>query len=279
MGEGKNKENILGILKISFIGGGNMGQAMAAAVIKNHLAEPQEVSVSDISQPLLDRLKKELGVFTSTNNLKVAGHGEIIVLSVKPQTLGGVMSELSGKLNPKSLVFSIIAGKKMETLVKGLKHQAVVRAMPNTPAQIGKGVTVWTATPNVTPAQRVNAEAIVSVMGKGIYAGYESYLDLATAVSGSGPAYVFLFMEALMAAAKEIGMPEEMAKTLVFQTVLGSAEYAQASGKELAELRRNVTSPGGTTAEALKVFEQGDFTGLVKKAVAAAYRRAQELGS
>jgi len=269
----------LGIFKIAFIGGGNMGQAMAAAVIKNHLAKPQDVSVSDISQARLDSLKQELGVFTSTNNLEVAGRGQIIVLSVKPQILDGVMAELNGKIDPKSLVFSIIAGKKIETLVAGLKHQAVVRAMPNTPAQIGKGMTVWTATRDVTPAQRVNAEAIISVMGKGIYAGDESYLDLATAVSGSGPAYVFLFMEALMAAAEGIGMPEEIAKTLVFQTVLGSAEYAQASGKELAELRRNVTSPCGTTAEALKVFEQGDFTGLVKKAVAAAYRRAQELGS
>jgi len=269
----------VGIFKIAFIGGGNMGQAMAAAVIKNHLAEPQDVSISDVSQPLLDRLKKEMSVFTSTNNLEVAGRGEIIVLSVKPQTLAAVMAELSGKLNPKTLVFSIIAGKKLETLVEGLKHQAVVRAMPNTPAQIGKGVTAWTATRDVTPAQRASAEAIVTVMGKGIYAGYESYLDLATAVSGSGPAYVFLFMEALMAGAKEIGMPEDMAKTLVFQTVLGSAEFAQASSKDLTELRRNVTSPGGTTAEALKVFEEGGFNDLVKKAVAAAYRRAQELGA
>lgn len=176
----------MGIFKISFIGGGNMGQAMAAAVIKNHLAEPREVSISDISQARLDSLKQELGVFTSTNNLEVAGRGDIIVLSVKPQMLGVVMAELSGKLNPKSLVFSIIAGKKMETLVEGLKHQAVVRAMPNTPAQIGQGVTVWTATRNVTQSQRVNAEAIVLVMGKGIYTGHESYLDLATAVSGSG---------------------------------------------------------------------------------------------
>jgi len=269
----------LGIFKIAFIGGGNMGQAMAAAVIKNRLAEPQDVSISDVSQERLDKLKSELGVFTSTDNLEVASRGEIIVLSVKPQTLAGVMAGLSGKLNPKSLVFSIIAGKKMGTLVEGLKHQAVVRAMPNTPAQIGKGVTVWTATRDVTPTQRVNAVAIVSVMGHGIYTGYESYLDLATAVSGSGPAYVFLFMEALMAAAKEIGMPEEMSRTLVFHTVLGSTQYAQASAKDLAELRRNVTSPGGTTAEALKVFEQGDFTGLVKKAVVVAYRRAQELGS
>jgi pyrroline-5-carboxylate reductase len=220
-----------------------------------------------------------MGVFTSTNNLEVAARGDIIVLAIKPQTLPALLTELNGKIPPRALVFSIIAGKKMDTLVGGLNHQAVVRAMPNTPAQIGKGMTVWCATRDVTPAQRINAEAIITVMGKGIYAGYESYLDLATAVSGSGPAYVFLFMEALMSAAKEIGMPEEMAKTLVFQTVIGSAEYARESKKDLAELRRNVTSPGGTTAEALKVFEEGGFNDLMKKAVAAAYRRAQELGT
>ena len=269
----------MSVFKISFIGGGNMGHAIASSVIKNHLTDAKDVSISDVSQPRLDQLKEELGVFTSTDNLEVANRGEIIVLSVKPQTLPALMDELSGKLNPRSLVFSIIAGKKMETLVAGLKHQAVVRAMPNTTAQIGKGMTVWTAARDVTPAQRTNAEAIVMVMGKGIYAGYESYLDLATAVSGSGPAYVFLFMEAMMSAALEIGMPEEMAKTLVYQTLLGSAEYARASGKDLAELRRNVTSPGGTTAAALKVFEEGGFTPLVHKAVAAAYRRAQELGA
>lgn len=269
----------MSVLKASFIGGGNMGQAMASAVINNHLSDPGDVSIADVSQERLDILKSELGVFTSTDNLEVAGRGEIIVLSVKPQTLDDVMASLSGRLNPRSLVFSIVAGKTVETLVEGLKHHAVVRAMPNTPAQIGKGVTVWTATPDVTPSQRVNVEAIIQVMGRGIYTGYEYFLDLATAVSGSGPAYVFLFMEALISAAVEIGMPEEMAKTLVFQTVLGSVEYARESGKDLAELRRNVTSPGGTTAEALKAFEEGGFNGLVKKAVAAAYRRAQELGA
>ncbi len=269
----------MGIFKISFIGGGNMGQAIASAVIKNHLADARDVSISDVCQPRLDILKEELGVFTSTDNLEVAGRGEIIVLSVKPQTLTALMDELAGKLNPRSLVFSIIAGKTLNTLVAGLRHQAIVRAMPNTPAQIGKGMTVWTGTRDVTPAQRTNAEAIIMVMGKGIYAGYESYLDFATAISGSGPAYVFLFMEAMMSAAAEIGMPEEMAKTLVFQTVLGSAEYAKASPKDLAELRRNVTSPGGTTAAALKVFEEGGFISLVHIAVAAAYRRALELGA
>jgi pyrroline-5-carboxylate reductase len=256
-----------------------MGAAIAAAVIKNHLADPQDVSISDVSVERLGKLKSDMGVYVSQNNLEVAERGEIIVLSVKPQTLDAVMAELSGKIPHKTLIFSIIAGKRLDTLVAGLKHQAVVRAMPNTPAQIGKGMTVWTATRDVTPDQRVNVEAIVHVMGRGIYTGYEHFLDLATAVSGSGPAYVFLFMEAMMAGAVEIGMPEEMARTLVFQTLLGSAEYARESGKPLDELRRNVTSPGGTTAEALKVFESGDFAGLVKRAEAAAYKRAQELGS
>lgn len=268
----------MGIFRIAFIGGGNMGQAMAAAIIVKNLAAPGDVAVSDVSQARLDLLKKELGVYTTVSNLEAASRGEIVVLAVKPQTLDGVMAELAGKLNPAQLVLSIVAGKSLATLRDGLKHQAIVRAMPNTPAQIGKGMTVWTATQDVTAAQRINVEAILHVMGRAVYTGYESYLDLATAVSGSGPAYVFLFMEALMAAAMEIGMPEEMARILVFQTVLGSAEYAQQSGKELAELRHNVTSPGGTTAEALKVFEQGDFSGLVKKAVAAAYKRARELG-
>jgi pyrroline-5-carboxylate reductase len=255
-----------------------MGQAIAAAIIKNGLAQPQDVTISDISQARLDMLKEELGVFTSASNLEVIARADVIVLSIKPQTLDNLMAEIGGRIKPDALVFSIIAGKKIETLSAALKHKAIVRAMPNTPAQIGMGMTVWTATADVTPPQRAAAESIVSVMGKGIYADSESYLDLATAVSGSGPAYVFLFMEALIAGAVKIGMPQDMAKTLVVQTLLGSAEYARASGKDLAELRRNVTSPGGTTAAALKVFEDGGFNPLVEKAVEAAYKRAQELG-
>ena len=141
----------MGVFKISFIGGGNMGQAMAAAVIQKQLAEAQDVSISDVSQERLDKLKSEMGIFVSTDNREVAARGDIIVLSVKPQTLDGVMADLCGKLPARALLFSIIAGKKMETLVEGFKHQAVVRAMPNTPAQIGKGMTVWTATRDVTP--------------------------------------------------------------------------------------------------------------------------------
>jgi pyrroline-5-carboxylate reductase len=188
------------------------------------------------------------------------------------------MAELKGHLKPAQLVLSIIAGKRVDTLVQGLGHQAVVRAMPNTPAQIGQGMTMWTATEDVTPAQRLNAESILMVMGQAVYAGREDYLDMATAVSGSGPAYVFMFMEALTQAGRDIGLPEELARLLVLQTVAGSAAFAKQSPKSLAELRTMVTSPGGTTAAALKVFEEGKYSQLVEQAVAAAYRRAQELG-
>jgi len=269
----------VGVFKIAFVGGGNMGQAMAATVIKNNLAAPQDVCISDVNQERLERLQNELGVRTSGSNVEAVDGADVIVLSVKPQILETVMAEMSGKLPRPALLFSIVAGKKMETLVQGFCHQAVVRAMPNTPAQIGKGITVWTATQDVMSAQRINAEAIVHVMGHGIYTGYELFLDLATAVSGSGPAYTFLFMEEMIHAAETIGMPEDLAKLLVVQTVLGAAEYAKTAGKDLAELRSDVTSPEGTTAAAMNVFEKGNLGGLIREAVTAAYHRARELGT
>ncbi|MCL1885786.1 MAG: pyrroline-5-carboxylate reductase [Dehalococcoidia bacterium] len=269
----------MGLFKIAFIGGGNMGRAIATAIIKNNLAAPQDVCISDVCQQRLETLQDELGVHISTNNVEAVNGMDVVVLAVKPQTLDAVMAEMTGKLPRPALLFSIVAGKKIEALAGGFSHQAVVRAMPNTPAQIGKGITVWTATQDVMPAQRLNAEAIVQVMGRGIYTGYEAYLDFATAVSGSGPAYTFLFMEEMVKAAESIGIPEELAKILVIQTVLGSAEYAKVTNKGLPDLRSDVTSPGGTTAAAINVFEENNFGGLIQKAVEAAYQRAKELSN
>jgi pyrroline-5-carboxylate reductase len=164
-------------------------------------------------------------------------------------------------------------------LVEGLKHKAVVRVMPNTPAQIGKGMSVWTATDAVTADQKESARKILAAMGEELFTPDENDLDKATAISGSGPAYFFLFMEALVEAGVKLGFSPETAKKLVLQTAAGSAEYACLSGQDLADLRRMVTSPGGTTAEALKVFEVGGLKELVEKAAAAALRRAKELGS
>jgi pyrroline-5-carboxylate reductase len=213
-----------------------------------------------------------------TNRMAVE-RGNVVVLAVKPQNLAEVMAEIKGRLKSEQLVLSIIAGARIDTLRLGLKHGCIVRAMPNTPAQIGEGMSVWTATAGVTKQQKAWASSILGAMGKEIYVDDEKYIDMATAVSGSGPAYVFLFIESLVEAAVHIGLPRDMAQELVLQTVLGSGHFAQKSGRELAELRRMVTSPGGTTAEALLQFEKGRFTDLVKQAVEAAYNKAKKLVS
>lgn len=265
-------------MKIAFIGGGNMGEAMLSAVLSNGVAAAASISVSDIAEARRRYLNEKYGVSVTAGSLEVISGADVVVLAIKPQNLAEVAAEIGGRLKARQLVVSIIAGKKIETLITLLKHEAIVRAMPNSPAQIGQGVTVWAATPEVTEQQKGQAAAILGAMGEEIYTADEEYLNMATAVSGSGPAYVFLFMESLIEAAVDIGLPPDMAAELVLKTVLGSADFARQSDKSLAELRKMVTSPGGTTAAALKAFEEGSFKGLVKKAVLAAYRRARELG-
>jgi len=265
-------------MKIAFIGGGNMGEAMVSAILDKGLAEPEATCVSDVDKRRRDYLARKYSVAVTGSNRQAVGGGDVVVLAVKPQNLAEVMTELGGRLKPAQLVLSIVAGARIDTLSLGLRHGSIVRAMPNTPAQIGEGISVWTATADVTAQQKGWASSILGAMGKEIYVDDERYIDMATAVSGSGPAYVFLFMESLVDAAIGIGLPQDIAKELVLQTMLGSGHFAQKSGKELAELRRMVTSPGGTTAEALLQFEKGEFAELVKRAVKAAYNKARELG-
>ena len=265
-------------MKIAFIGGGNMGEAILSAVLDGGLSTPQSVSVSDISESRCQHLKQKYGVAVMSDNLKTIGKADVVVLAIKPQNLADVMAGLSGKLESAQLVLSIVVGVRIDTLRQGLDHHCIVRVMPNTPAQIGEGMSVWTATAEATEQQKEWARSILQVMGKEIYVDGEEYLDMATAISGSGPAYAFLFIEALVDAALHIGLPRNMAQELVLQTLLGSGHFLQKSGREAADLRRMVTSPGGTTAEALKVFEEGKFTELVKQAVIACYNKAKELG-
>jgi len=265
-------------MKIAFVGGGNMGEAMLAAVLEDGLAKPEAIWVSDVSQPRRKALVQKYGVAAMASNREAISDKEIVVLAVKPQTLTEVMAELKGKLKPGQVVLSIIAGARIDTLSKGLNHGAIARAMPNTPAQIGEGMTVWTATPRVTGEQKGLVGAILGAMGVEIYVNDEKYLDMATAVSGSGPAYFFLMAESLIEAAAAIGLPRDMARKLVVQTMLGSGRLIQQSGEEPSQLRIKVTSPGGTTARALEQFEKGQFTELVKRAVKAAYDKARELG-
>ena len=265
-------------MKIAFIGGGNMGEAMLEAMLNKKLAGTRDITVSDVSETRRQFLSQKYAVNVSTNNIETIVGKDVIIFAIKPQILPSVMVELKGHFKPEQLVISIIAGARIDTLRQGLNHKSIVRSMPNTPAQIGEGVTVWTATPEVTEKQKQTASAILGAMGKEFYASEEGVLDMATAVSGSGPAYLFYFVESMIDAAVKIGLPREMAKEIVIGTVLGASHLIVQSGKEPSELRRMVTSPGGTTAEAIRKFEESGFSDLIYQAVKAAYEKAQKLG-
>jgi pyrroline-5-carboxylate reductase len=265
-------------MKIAFIGGGNMGEAILSALLTKKLSVPADISVSDISEPRRQYLKKQYSVAVTLKNREAVSGKDVVVLAVKPQNLPEVLAELEGHLKPDQLVLSIVAGVKISTICQGLGHRRVVRSMPNTPAQIGLGISGWTATKEVTEEQKGWARAILGAMGKEIYFGDEEYLDMVTAVSGSGPAYFYLFAESLIDAAVNLGLSRNEAEELVSQTMLGAAHLMQKSGKPPAELRRNVTSRGGTTERAIQVFEQSGFAGIVSEAVKAACQRAKELG-
>ena len=202
---------------------------------------------------------------------------DVVVLSVKPQRLSDVMKGLKG-IRSDALVLSIIAGATMKKIGTGLKHKAIVRSMPNTPGQIGEGITVWAASKDVSDEQQKMARSILSAMGEEVFVEDESYLDMATALSGSGPAYVFLFTEALIDAGVHMGFPRRIAEQLVLQTIKGSASYYQAASRHPATLRNQVTSPGGTSAEALYYLEKAGFRTAISRAVWAAYQRSLELG-
>ncbi|MFC2024902.1 pyrroline-5-carboxylate reductase [Chloroflexota bacterium] len=266
-------------MKIAFIGGGNMGEAMLSAILDKGLSPSQDIFVSDTNEVRCQHLEQKYGVTAMNDNRLAVDKSEVVVLAIKPQNLAEVMNEISGQLKPTQLVLSIIAGASVQTLSSGLDHKRVVRAMPNTPAQIGEGISVWTAATEVTKQQKKWISAILGAMGKEIYFDDEKCIDMATAVSGSGPAYFFLFVEALVEAAVQIGLPRDVAQELALQTVLGSGHLIQKSGKQPAELRRTVTSPGGTTAEALLELEGGGFADLISRAVSAAYNKAKRLGS
>ncbi len=265
-------------MKIAFIGGGNMGEAMLAAVLEKRLAVPADIAVSDISGPRRDFLKEKYGVIVTADSRAAAAGKDVVILAVKPQNVPEVLAGLKGHVKPSRLVLSIAAGISITTISQGLAHVSIVRAMPNTPAQVGSGMSGWTASAAVTPAQKEQAKAILGAMGAEIYFSDEACLDAVTAVSGSGPAYFYLFAESLIDAAVNIGLSRPDAEILVRQTMLGAGQLLVKSGQSPADLRRAVTSKGGTTERALNVFEDGGFAGLVAAAVRAAHLRAKELG-
>ena len=275
----ERQASVLEGVPITFIGAGAMGEAMIGGLLANHLVGPEAITASDSHAPRADDLRERYRIRTTVDNRAAARDAGILVLSVKPQVLRAVFKDLRGALQPDALVISIVAGARIDSIEQGLRHHTIVRSMPNTPAQVGEGMTVWTATGKVTGKQREQAQAILRALGHELYVTEETFLDMATAVSGTGPAYVFLLMEALIDAAVHLGFSRTDARTLVLQTVRGSATYALESSLHPAELRNQVTSPGGTSAHALYQLEKGGFRTVVSKAVWAAYQRSVALGT
>ncbi len=268
----------LGNAHVTFIGGGTMAEALARGILGRRLAAPGQITVSE---PLAERraqLAEALGVVVAEENAEAARGADIVVLAVKPQVAGAAVPPLREALRREALVLSIMAGVRIGTLEGMLGPIALVRAMPNTPGQVGEGITAWTRTPAVTDAQAEQARTLLSALGDEVEVAGEDYVDMATALSGSGPAYVFLFLEALVDAGVQMGLARPVAERLALQTVRGAAVYAQQSPLHLAVLRNMVTSPGGTTAEGLFALEQGGLRASVTQAVLASYRKARKLG-
>lgn len=263
--------------RIAVIGAGMMAEAMIAGLLTRGLVEPGQIVASHPRANRRDQLTERYGIDVAEGNLAAANGADLVVLTVKPQVLAPVMRQLNGQLREDQVVISILAGASFSKLQNGLAHQALVRVMPNTPAQIGQGMLVWTSTPAVTEERLEEVRSLLGALGRELWVETEKYVDMATALSGTGPTYVFLMMEALIDAGVHMGFPRRIAQEIVLQTVSGSVEFARDSGKHMAELRNMVTSPGGTSAEAIYQMEKGSLRTIYSKAVYAAFQRTQEL--
>lgn len=255
-----------------------MAEAMISGLIRQSVATPGQIRASGPEIERGHELQARFGITPFIDNRLAVQGADIVILSVKPQRLGRVLKGLQGGIAPQALVLSIVAGASIQTIQAGLAHPNVVRAMPNTPAQIGAGVTVWTCADTVTLEQNELARQILGALGLEIFVEEETYLDMATAVSGTGPAYVFLFLEAMIDAGVHLGLPRRIVEEMVVQTLLGSVEFYQKNKVHPAALRNQVTSPGGTSAAALYYLEKAGFRTAISRAIWAAYERSQELG-
>jgi pyrroline-5-carboxylate reductase len=263
---------------LAFIGSGVMGEAMIKGLLGRDMVAPAQIIASDVHPDRCETLTAMYDIRTTLHNAEAAAGADVIVLSVKPQVMEKVLPELRGIVKPDSLLLSIAAGVTIDAIGTGAGNRRVVRAMPNTPGQIGLGMTVWTAESGVDERQRHQAKLMLGALGDEMYVEDERFLDMATALNGTGPAYVFMFMEALIDVGVHMGLPRRDAERLVLQTVRGSVEFAMQSRLHPAEMRNQVTSPGGTSAEAIYHLEKGGLRTVIADGVWAAYRRSQALG-
>jgi pyrroline-5-carboxylate reductase len=263
---------------IATVGSGVMAEAMIAGLLRGKLVQPGQVVASHPRPERRDQLQRDYAIRAVASNTEAVTGADVILLAIKPQMLARVGREIGPELSKGQLVLSVIAGATTAALTGILGHEQVVRSMPNTPARLGKGMTVWYATPETTSEQRAQASALLRALGQEIEVDDEKMVAMATAVSGTGPTYVFLVMEALIDAAVHLGFPRHIAHDLVIETLEGSTLFAKQSGMHPAELRNMVTSPGGTSAAALHELESGRLRTVLSEAVWAAYRRTVELG-
>lgn len=263
---------------IAFIGGGNMARSLIGGLIIGGVS-PRHLRVADVNTDTLERLRTQYGVTTFTANTDAVQEAQVVLLAVKPQAARMVMLELSPVLQQyRPLVISIVAGLRSADLARWAGYDAaIVRTMPNTPALVQAGATALHANAAVNAVQREQAESVLRAVGLTLWLDDENQMDAVTALSGSGPAYFFLVMELLQRAATALGLPPETARLLTLQTAFGAAKMALESSEDAATLRHRVTSPGGTTEQALKIFEARRFPEIFEEALTAASRRAQEL--
>ena len=266
--------------KIAFIGGGNMATSLIGGLISNGF-NATDIHVADPASETLNRLSSDFDVATFTDNVQAINECDIVILAVKPQQLQAVLKQLQPAWQTNQLLISIAAGIRIEDMERWLAYDdsAIVRVMPNTPSLVQAGASAIYANDNVTAEQKQATEQILSAVGLAVWVDDEAKMDAVTALSGSGPAYFFLVMEAMEFAAKELGLSDEVAQQLCQQTAFGAAKMALASDESPATLRHRVTSPGGTTERAIHELEDGDLKGLFENALVAAALRSRELAN
>ncbi|MEM6285414.1 MAG: pyrroline-5-carboxylate reductase, partial [Chloroflexota bacterium] len=263
---------------VTFIGGGMMGTAMIGGMLKNNLLRSEQITVSDPSAERGNHLTTTYSVTHTTDNAEAVKHADVVVLAVKPQFFDAVVADIGGRVSDAEVVVSIMAGVTIATMSEKLEFMHIVRSIPNTPASIGRGISAWLGTESVSEDGLEMARLLLESLGETIQVPEERYMDMATAVSGSGPGYVFLFMEAMMDAAVHMGFSRSDAEKLVMHTVSGAAAYAMDSGQHVAVLRNQVTSPGGTTAEGLYHMEKNGLRSAVARGIWGAFQRSVALG-
>ncbi len=266
-------------MRIAFIGGGVMAEAIIGGILDAGLASPEDIAVGEPVGERREYLSSRYGLSAQEDNASALDGASVGVLAVKPQSAGPVFDELRGYRWDGHTMVSILAGLKLETLQDGLGTSSVIRVMPNTPAQIRAGMCVWTAAPEVSDEGRSATRRILETLGRELYVEDEKLIDMSTALSASGPAFVFMFIESLIDAGVYMGMARDMARTLALETVMGSARLVAETGRHPADLSNMVTSPGGTTAEGLRSLEEDGFRAAALRAVIAAYEKSKALGS